>query len=42
LVYCSDDKCSHSIVLSADRAPDDGRLSDLELRFGAAPTCGRT
>jgi hypothetical protein len=30
LVYCSDYKCSHSVAISADRWPDDVRLSDLE------------
>jgi hypothetical protein len=33
LVYCADYKCSHSIAISADRWPDDVRLSDLEPRF---------
>ena len=33
LVYCADDRCSHSIAMSADRWPDDVRLSDIEPRF---------
>jgi hypothetical protein len=33
LIYCSDYKCSHSIEMSADRWPDDVRLSDIEPRF---------
>ena len=39
LVYCTDYKCSHSIELSADRWPDDVRLSDLEPRF-VCQACG--
>jgi hypothetical protein len=33
LVYCADYKCSHSISISADKWPDDVRLSDIEPRF---------
>ena len=33
LIYCGDYHCSHSIALSADRWPEDVRLSDLEPRF---------
>jgi hypothetical protein len=33
LIYCSDYKCSHSVEMSADRWPDDVRLSDIEQRF---------
>jgi hypothetical protein len=33
LIYCSDYKCSHSTTMSADRWPDDVRLSDIEPRF---------
>src|SRR3954466_1305335 len=33
LVYCSDYKCSHWGRISADRWPDDVRLSDLEPLF---------
>jgi hypothetical protein len=33
LIYCSDYRCSHSTTMSADRWPDDVRLSDLEPRF---------
>src|ERR1700737_3697419 len=40
LVYCSDYRCSHSIAISADRCPDEVRLSDLEAGF-ACKACGR-
>jgi hypothetical protein len=40
LVYCSDYKCSHWTTLSADRWPDDVRLSDLEPLF-VCQGCGR-
>jgi len=30
---CSDYRCSHSLAVSADRRPDDVRLSDIEPRF---------
>jgi hypothetical protein len=40
LVYCSDYKCSHSTAISADRWPDDVRLSDIELRF-TLQACGK-
>ena len=40
LVYCSDYHCSHSVTLSADRWPDDLRLSDIEPRF-ICSDCGR-
>jgi hypothetical protein len=33
LVYCADCHCSHSVALSADRWPDDVRLSDIEPQF---------
>jgi hypothetical protein len=33
LIYCADYRCSHSIAISADRWPNDVRLSDLEARF---------
>jgi hypothetical protein len=48
LIYCSDYKCSHLIMMSGDLWPDDMRLSDLEPRFASqpaasvAPTSGRT
>ena len=31
LIYCADYRCSHSIAISADRWPDDLRLSDIEM-----------
>ena len=40
LIYCSDYKCSHSTAISADRWPDDVRLSDIEPRF-TCPACGQ-
>src|ERR1700682_2162507 len=40
LIYCADYRCSHSITISADRWPDDVRLSDLEARF-ACKACGK-
>jgi hypothetical protein len=40
LVYCADYHCSHSVALSADRWPDDLRLSDIEPRFVCA-ACGK-
>ena len=39
LVYCADYKCAHSIAISADRWPDDVRLSDLEPHF-VCKACG--
>jgi hypothetical protein len=40
LVFCSDYRCSHSLAMSADRWPDEVRLSDLEARFVCA-ACGK-
>ena len=40
LVYCSDYRCNHSIAMSADRWPDDVRLSDIEPRF-ICEACGK-
>jgi hypothetical protein len=40
LIYCSDYHCSHSIALSADRWPDEAKLSDLEPRF-VCKACGK-
>jgi hypothetical protein len=40
LVYCQDYHCSHSIAISADKWPDDMRLSDLEPRF-ICKACGK-
>jgi hypothetical protein len=39
LIYCADYRCSHSVAISADRWPDDVRLSDLEPRF-TCQACG--
>jgi hypothetical protein len=33
LVYCGDYKCAHTVVMNADRWPDEVRLSDLEPLF---------
>jgi hypothetical protein len=40
LIYCSDFRCSHWTTMSADRWPDDVRLSDLEPLF-VCQGCGR-
>jgi hypothetical protein len=40
LIYCSDYKCSHSIEMSADRWPDDVRLSRIEDQF-VRQACGK-
>jgi hypothetical protein len=40
LIYCADYKCSHSTAMSADRWPDDVRLSDIEPRF-TCRACGK-
>jgi hypothetical protein len=40
LIYCSDYHCSHNVEISADRWPDDVRLSDLEPLF-TCQACGR-
>lgn len=40
LIYCADYRCGHSIAASADRWPDDLRLSDIEPRF-TCTACGR-
>jgi hypothetical protein len=40
LVYCADYHCSRSIAMSADRWPDDARLSDIEPRF-ICRACGK-
>jgi hypothetical protein len=37
---CSDYRCGHSIVVSANQSPDDLRLSDLEHRF-LCEVCGK-
>jgi hypothetical protein len=40
LIYCSDYKCSHWTTMSADRWPDDVRLTDIEPRF-VCQACGK-
>ena len=40
LVYCADYRCSHRVIPSADRLPDEVRLSDVEPRF-TCTACGR-
>jgi hypothetical protein len=40
LVYRADYRCSHSIAISADRWPDDTRLSDIESSF-TCTKCGK-
>src|ERR1035441_8785344 len=40
LIYCADHKCSHSIEMSADRWPDDVRLSDIEDQL-VCRACGK-
>jgi hypothetical protein len=40
LICRADYHCSHSVALSADRWPDELRLSDLELRL-VCRACGR-
>jgi hypothetical protein len=40
LIYCSDYKCSHSTTMSADRWPDEVRLSDIEPLF-ICRACGQ-
>jgi hypothetical protein len=40
LVYCANYRCSHSVALSAERWPDNLRLSDIEPRF-VCGSCGR-
>jgi hypothetical protein len=40
LVYCQDYQCSHSIEMSAERWPDEVRLSDIEPRF-TCTACGK-
>lgn len=37
LVYCSDFKCSHSVVVGAAPWGDNVRLSDLEPKFTCKP-----
>jgi hypothetical protein len=40
LIYCSDYKCSHAIEMSADRWPDEVRLSRIEDQF-VCQACGK-
>jgi hypothetical protein len=40
LIYCSDDRCSHSRAISGDAWADDVRLSDMEPRF-VCMACGK-
>jgi hypothetical protein len=40
LIYCADYHCSHNVAMSADRWPNELRLSDLEPRF-VCRACGR-
>jgi hypothetical protein len=40
LIYCADYRCSHSIEMSAERWPDDVRLSDIEPQF-VCKACGK-
>jgi hypothetical protein len=40
LVFCADYRCSHSVLMSAARWPDDLRLSDLKPLF-VCQACGR-
>jgi len=39
LVYCRDHRCSDSTTISADRWPDNIRLSDVEPNF--VSVCGK-
>jgi hypothetical protein len=39
LVYCGDYRCAHSVLIEANRWPDDVRLSDLEPKF-TCRACG--
>ena len=40
LINCSDFKCSRSTAISADRWPNEIRLSDIELQF-VCRACGQ-
>jgi hypothetical protein len=40
LIYCRDHHCTHHIAISADRWPDDVRLSDIEPDF-VCTACGK-
>jgi hypothetical protein len=40
LIYCRDHHCSHHVEISADRWPDDVRLSDIESGF-VCTACGK-
>jgi len=40
VVFCADYTCSHSMAMSADRWPDDVRLSDVVASF-TCKVCGK-
>lgn len=40
IVFCADHKCSHSVLLNADRWADNVRLSDVEGQF-VCKGCGK-
>ena len=40
LIYCRDHKCSHHIVIGAERWPDQLRLSDIGPQF-VCRACGK-
>ena len=40
LVYCADNRCSHSVVISGDQWAHEVRLSDIEAGF-VRTTCGK-
>ena len=40
LIYCRDRRCSHSTTISADRWPENIRLSDVEPDF-VCTACGK-
>jgi hypothetical protein len=42
LVYCQNYRCSHSTAISADRWPDDVRLSDIEPLFTPVRSAARS
>jgi hypothetical protein len=40
LIYCSDYRCSNSMLLMADHRPGDVRLANIEMRF-VCSVCGK-